>query len=87
MAQPGTQTRTRGVGVLAGEQPRHHHPLQRLEGLGVAEEAGDPDQQVAEQQADLVAVLLQPRGVVVEWQSMLSTCMRRCTRRKKVLSL
>ena len=73
-------------GALALEQPGHDDLLHRLERLGVAEERGDADQQVAEQQHRLLAVRLQP-GDVGGQSARPSTCMRRCTRRRKVLSL
>ena len=37
--------------------------LQRLEGLRVAEEVGDADQQVLEQRVDLAAVCLRRRSM------------------------
>jgi hypothetical protein len=46
----------RVVGALAFEQLRDHLPLQRLEGRRVAEEVGDADQQVLEQQVDFLGV-------------------------------
>src|SRR5262245_8223889 len=44
-------------GTFAFEQARHHHLLQRLERLGVAEKISDADQQVAKQRVDLAGIL------------------------------
>ena len=49
--------------MLVLEQPRHDDALDRLECLVVAEEAGDPDQQIAEQQGDLVTVHFHPLDI------------------------
>ena len=45
MEQPGTQTRIDAPVGLAGKELRDDLFLERLEGLRVAEETGDADQQ------------------------------------------
>ena len=49
------------LGPLALKQPGHDDLLDRVERAGVAEERRDADQQVAEQQRRLLAVLLELR--------------------------
>ncbi len=48
------------------EQPREHVPGQDLEGLRIAEERGDVDQQVLVQGLDLLGVALEVCGVILE---------------------
>ena len=59
VAQPGTQMRT----VSSAPRPSNSFGItsvrQRLERVGVAEEVGDVDQQVAKQRADLLRLLAQ----------------------------
>ncbi|MGC4120345.1 MAG: hypothetical protein QM765_38340 [Myxococcales bacterium] len=58
---PGAQ---HAAGGAAGEQRRQHLPLQVLPGRRVAEEAGDADEQLLEQQVDLAGVVAQEAHVV-----------------------
>ena len=56
----------RGARGLAGKEPRDDLFLERLEGLRVAEEIGDADQQVAKERLHLGRGLLQIADVLVQ---------------------
>ena len=64
--QPGTQTRT----VSSAPRPSNSFGITRLrqalECLGVAEEVGDVDQQVAKQRIDLLRLLPQPLDIALD---------------------
>jgi hypothetical protein len=61
---PGDPDPERGVGGLAGDEAGQDLPLERAERLRVAEELGDADEQVLQQPAGLVGILLQDPQVV-----------------------
>ena len=64
-AQPAHHTRIGASGRARGKQLRHDLVGQVLPRLGIAEEAGDVDQQGVEQLGELLAVELQVVEVVL----------------------
>jgi hypothetical protein len=54
------------VAALFFEQLWDDQCLERLKSRSIAQETGDPDQQVTKQRADLVGLALQPMGVILE---------------------
>ena len=63
MAQPGTQIRIASSAVPVLQQVGKDGRAQRVEGLGIAEELRDADQQLAEQQVGFVRVALEALDV------------------------
>jgi len=53
-------------GALVLEQHRYDEGLECAKGDGIAEKTGNPDQQVAEQGADLFRICAQPLDIIFE---------------------
>ena len=66
MAHPATQKPQRGTARLASQQLGQNLLLEQIEGVRIAKEPRDADEQIAIQRVELVAFRPQTRQVLVD---------------------